>query len=84
MAAIARYGYTPEQFKRREQKQARLKQRAAIMKERTAGGVPNVASQKVRWKIGLKEYWMIGYDGPSPSPPSAWSKIIEHAQRYGL
>lgn len=42
------------------------------------------AWREKRNREGLSEYWMIGYDGPSPSPPSAWSKIIEYAQRYGL
>lgn len=28
--------------------------------------------------------WMYGYDGPSPTPASAWPKIIEHMMRYGL
>jgi hypothetical protein len=33
---------------------------------------------------GAREYWMIGYDGPSPQPGSWWPRMMEHAQRYGL
>lgn len=37
-----------------------------------------------RENAGRMEYWMIGYDGPSPTPASAWPRMMEHAQRYGL
>ena len=39
---------------------------------------------KQRELEGLREYWMIGYDGPRPQPGSWWPRMMEHAQRYGL
>ena len=45
------------------------------------------ASRKYREKRrrdGWLAVWMIGYDGPSPYPASAWSMITEYARVYGL
>jgi hypothetical protein len=33
---------------------------------------------------GWAEYWMIGYDGPSPYVKTSWALIAEHARIYGL
>jgi len=45
--------------------------------------MPEGTSGMQRLIKGAKEYWMIGYDGPSPTPASAWPRMMEHAQRYG-
>jgi len=37
-----------------------------------------------RLKTGVREYWMIGYDGPAPRPTNVWPRIIHHAQLFGL
>lgn len=45
------------------------------------------ATQKYRARRleqGVREYWMIGYDGPSPYPKSAWPTIVDHANVFGF
>jgi len=37
-----------------------------------------------RNRTGLEAYWMIGYDGPAPTPKSAWPEMIEYASVHGL
>jgi hypothetical protein len=41
-------------------------------------------SVTARTVAGRREYWMIGYDGPSPYVKTSWSLIAEHARIYGL
>jgi len=40
--------------------------------------------KEMRLKTGVREYWMIGYDGPAPRPTNVWPRIIHHAQLFGL
>lgn len=46
--------------------------------------MPRSTKEMKRLHVGKNEMFMIGYDGPSPTPKSAWPLMAEHAMRYGL
>lgn len=85
---------TPEERERRtvadildECAYGRAKWRAHHPKKPSAmsrGAVKNRRYRERRARIGAAEYWMIGYDGPSPHPKTSWELIAEHARIYGM
>lgn len=56
-----------------------------LTSEKAVSGRKNTQQyRRNRLHLGVKEYWMIGYDGPKPFPQSQWPKIIEHANLFGF
>lgn len=70
----------------------RCKKRAYGQYYRAHGKIRKTPSQSYgamktrKWRESRSRwaFWMIGYDGPNPTPQSAWPRIMEHANLYGL
>jgi len=75
-----------ELWRRQAAKRGKVKQRDAMRRLRARQVKRNGGRSEFiqRGYDGLREYWMIGYDGPRPQPGSWWPRMMEHAQRYGL
>lgn len=70
--------------KTKEEKQAGMRERMRSGESRNGKHGRYKRTLAQAWEEIERCAWMIGYDGPSPTPQSAWPVIEERARLFGL